>query len=287
MSIIGNPLLLGGGKSSVFAFIVVTYPEGSTLTATNGTKTLTAGDTSGVWVFEIQEAGTWTVTSTLGSDTATTDVLITSKGQSEGIELSYRLPSIYQEVEYLQSSGTQRIDTNTGTTGDLKTYGFEIDYQMVKTDTLNQQLFGTDATAQSKNLIRFQPLYTNYSIGFPYEQWVNLTNELKNADRHLVIVNKNGNYKVVVDNAEKSTISATSYTGNTFPFYVFDANNTPGTTKASAKLYSLKLYKDGALIADFIPCYRKSDSVAGLWDSKRKQFYTNAGTGTFIVGDPV
>lgn len=90
MSIVGNPLLLGGGKSDVFAFIVVTYPEGSTLTATKGSKVLTAGDTTGTWVFDIPEAGTWTVTATLNEKTATRNVTITEKGQSTEIGMSYR-----------------------------------------------------------------------------------------------------------------------------------------------------------------------------------------------------
>lgn len=44
------------------ATINVTYPAGSTCTATDGTTTLTAPDTSGSWTCVVPNAGTWTVT---------------------------------------------------------------------------------------------------------------------------------------------------------------------------------------------------------------------------------
>jgi hypothetical protein len=36
-----------------------------------------------------------------------------------------------------------------------------------------------------------------------------------------------------------------------------------------------------------IPCYRKADNVAGMYDLFSGEFYTNAGTGEFIIGPDV
>ena len=41
------------------------------------------------------------------------------------------------------------------------------------------------------------------------------------------------------------------------------------------------------LVREFIPCYRKADSVAGLYDLANNTFYTNAGSGVFVVGPDV
>ena len=71
------------------ATINVTYPAGSTCSATDGTTTLTAPDTSGAWVCVVSNAGTWTVTCTDGSNTATDSVSITTDGQSNTISLAY------------------------------------------------------------------------------------------------------------------------------------------------------------------------------------------------------
>ena len=98
--IYGDPIILGGGGSGgdVYAFIVTTYPAGSVCTASNGSTTLTAGDTSGSWVFKIPAAGTWTVTSTDGTDTATATVVISTEGQSTSIELAYNIEFVKNGV---------------------------------------------------------------------------------------------------------------------------------------------------------------------------------------------
>lgn len=80
----------GGGIGKLFAAIGVTYPAGSTVTCTNGTKTLTAKTTTGQWLFVIPETGTWTVTSTDGTNSKSQSVEITTEGQVESVTLSYR-----------------------------------------------------------------------------------------------------------------------------------------------------------------------------------------------------
>lgn len=74
-----------------YAVIGVIYPSGSTCTCSNGTKTLTAKDTSGKEMFVIPSAGTWTVTATNGTQTKSNTVSITAEGQVETVTLSYEL----------------------------------------------------------------------------------------------------------------------------------------------------------------------------------------------------
>lgn len=81
----------GGGGGGGYAFIVAAYPEGSICTASNGSRTLRAKGTSGSYVFRIPSAGTWTVSCTDGSQTASTAVTITTEGQSESVALSYAI----------------------------------------------------------------------------------------------------------------------------------------------------------------------------------------------------
>lgn len=54
---------------------------------------------------------------------------------------------------------------------------------------------------------------------------------------------------------------------------------------SSMRLYELKMWKDDELVRDFIPCYRKSDNVIGLYDLVNNEFYTNQGTGEFLKGE--
>ena len=68
--------------------IVVTAPTGSTVTATLGSKVYTATESAGMWVFNVEDYGVYTVTATLDSQTASTEVNITVV-QQYIIELAY------------------------------------------------------------------------------------------------------------------------------------------------------------------------------------------------------
>ena len=71
------------------ATITVTCPAGSTVTCANGDTTLTQTATGGTATFTVGNAGTWTVTATLGGESASGQVEITASGESKSIELVY------------------------------------------------------------------------------------------------------------------------------------------------------------------------------------------------------
>lgn len=79
------------------ATINITYPEGSTCTATDGTTTLTAPDTTGSWACIVPNAGTWTVSCTDGAKTKSITVHISTDGEAKSVTLGY--------TEYLVKSG--------------------------------------------------------------------------------------------------------------------------------------------------------------------------------------
>lgn len=140
----GAIMLSGGGSGKLFAAIGVTYPAGSTLTCTNGTKTLTAKTTSGQWVFAIPEPGTWTVMSGDRSE----DIEITAEGQFETVNIasfyvfksgsgfaegysligtSYAYPSIYDwspniTDEYIENSDGGDVTWGVAEPIDLSEY---------------------------------------------------------------------------------------------------------------------------------------------------------------------
>jgi hypothetical protein len=50
------------------------------------------------------------------------------------------------------------------------------------------------------------------------------------------------------------------------------------------RLYRGKIYENNILIHYYIPMRRISDKALGLYDVINKQFYINAGSGTFTAG---
>ena len=60
--------------------------------------------------------------------------------------------------------------------------------------------------------------------------------------------------------------------------------NTGANYKATGRIGTCKITKDGVLVRNFVPVVRRIDKVAGMWDTITKQFFTNSGTGNFNYG---
>lgn len=100
----------GSGVKTGLPAIYVNYPPGSVCTCSNGDKSYTSKDNSGIWLFSGLELGEWTVTATDGTRTKSQSVSITAKGQIENVKLSY---------EYYLFNGGSIVDW-TGTFGNTE-----------------------------------------------------------------------------------------------------------------------------------------------------------------------
>ena len=78
----------GAGVSG--AVIIVTAPTGSTVTATLDGTVYTAQEVNGTWTFKVRKFGTYTVTATLGDQTASATVEVTEK-KTYDVALAYTL----------------------------------------------------------------------------------------------------------------------------------------------------------------------------------------------------
>lgn len=200
-----------------------------------------------------------------------------------GIDEKNMLPEEYQQVEYIESTGTQYIDTLIKANQDTKV---EAELQFTNTTEMFD-VFGSRTSATENNFEVIQP---GGAIGIDFENYQNNRLLIKcNAEELLkkyvyVISNKElaiGLYKqdVIVYNEFETPES----------IYIFDVSGNPnGFGKAYARLYYFKMWNNNSLVRDFVPCYRKVDGKPGLYDLVNDVFYTNQGTGDdFIVGASV
>ena len=71
------------------------------------------------------------------------------------------------------------------------------------------------------------------------------------------------------------THSTTTFTAS-HSMYLFARWKSSGTFRpATMECYSFKIWNNNTLIRNFIPCYRISDGVRGLYDNVNDVFYTN------------
>ena len=189
------------------------------------------------------------------------------------------LPSAYRRVEYLESSGTQYI--NTGVIGRQN-----IEANVILAFTYSSDNARILGSRENSGATRF------YLVSRVDNKWhMGISSDFMSQRTDVVIGQKYNVSARAVDNQitmlvdETELISGlTAYTGTTYPMYLFAANNYGTATGfAYLKLYSAKIWQNGVPVRNFVSCIRKSDSKPGMYDTVSKTFYTNAGTGEFII----
>ena len=187
-----------------------------------------------------------------------------------------KIPETYQEVEYIESTGTQYIDTlfrpNEKTT-------IRIDFQLTST-TQTQGIFGVSEQGAGKTY-RLGVSGAGYFYFAQKGNQYNGSASSSDTNRNVFEV-KNG--KMFRNDVEYTTITDTSSFQCDYNAYIFYFSGNTSIQPASGKLYSLTMYDNGTLVRNFVPCYRKSDNVIGLYDTVYNAFYANQGTGDFLKG---
>ena len=98
------------------ATIDVTYSADATLTCSLGETVYTAPTTTGTYQFQVHKVGTWTLKATNGDESESKQVVITSNGQQESVELVFlRIYGISRDI--IESSPAwARTDNAVGMT---------------------------------------------------------------------------------------------------------------------------------------------------------------------------
>ena len=188
------------------------------------------------------------------------------------------IPDEYQEVEYIQSSGNghntgQHIDTGYfPTDGDV----FRVNMTVMPLSAPN---------TEREYLAKYGNGGTNIQIGHLSSSSWNMSNTdtqfryTQNRPSNAV------NNKTYIDG--EITISGTS----SVSLYLFAQNESPGNTNSvwdsSIRLYACTIAVNTEVIRNYVPCYRKSDGVIGLYDTINREFKTNEGTGSFTKGSDI
>lgn len=189
-----------------------------------------------------------------------------------GYEFENWLLKGYTQLEYIESSRTQYIDTGVIGTPTLKTsIKFNASYfaclfgQFPNDDSKDYRLFDR----QALDIYTSRQIFSNLPI-----------NEIVDIEV--------GNNYVFNNLTQTYIVNATpvSFTPVSNTLYVFGCNINGSLNYASAlKLYEMKMWDNDVLVRDFIPVIRHSDGAIGLLDLVNLTFYGNSGSGEFIGGN--
>lgn len=209
-------------------------------------------------------------------------------------EVEQGLPPEYQEVEYIQSSGTQYIDTGVS----LRDYDQNLEI-VIDMDTLSAT---TGVQGLSNNAVSGKYWFSipefdgsTWYLQMAAGAWASVPRvtgrTLLKANSKTGVVQAGNQSRTVRSDSFVTAAGTSTNNGN---LYLFASNNWGVTPQAvngkfSAKLYSavFKNATTGDVIKNLVPCYRKADGEIGLFDKANHAFITNAGSGTFTKGADV
>ena len=109
---------------------------------------------------------------------------------------------------------------------------------------------------------------------------------------------KKDDVAIVTDKTYSETVqtyTATFESNSKGLIYIFANHNSNKTTSysptqtiAGMKLYSFKMWDEGSLVRNFVPCYNKAVPTSiGLYDLVTNTFFPNNGSGNFTKGEDI
>ena len=194
--------------------------------------------------------------------------------------MSNLLPSKYKELEYIESSGTQYIDT---------------DIQLSD----NNFLISTDITPLEHSS-REQPIFSIWTSQYRYwNVFINSSDKINLYLNSHNIVDKDINFgeKINIKTIRTNNTWELNYNGTAVykNYNPSSVNNTTiklfargdNVSHTKIRMYNWYIIINNMVIKKYIPCYRKEDNEIGMYDIINNKFYLNSGTGKFIAGPEI
>lgn len=185
------------------------------------------------------------------------------------------LPEGYTELEYIESTGTQYIDTGFKPNQDTRV----VVKAVVKVSNVANWLFGSRTANGSQ-----QFSFLGASAGYFRADYANSQTPFDaslNTDQPITIdANKNTTY--ILELSASKTVPYSNFASNSnLHLFAICTNGVVSTGKVV--IFYCKIYDGDTLVRDYVPCKSENGDV-GLFDTVTNALYKNNGTGVFTEG---
>ena len=192
------------------------------------------------------------------------------------------LPKEYQQVEYIESTGTQYINSETYLTLDST-----IESKFVSTKSYYNYNTPYGFVSNNKAL----GLYTFGNNGaLIYTSFGNNIDVAYNGSMMIgPKVYKHNKEGVWEDDVKKITYNNISFEESSEDIIYIFARLKDGIPSRyiDMRLYYFNIKRGEKYVREFLPVYEINENRPGLYDTVEGKFYTNQGTGEFIAGPEV
>lgn len=192
------------------------------------------------------------------------------------------LPEEYNSIEYLQSDGQAYLDTGV-MIADAVNSNIYLEYELTKSFS-HIGIFGN-----IKEDMKFEIRYggrTYVNFGKARAVYPNDLDSVIGILNTMHIATQNENEKIQIDNVIQSGDALNANQVPLSSIYLFsirDANGNATEIANGLRVYNFKIYEGTRMVWNGVPCVRVSDDEPGMYDFVSKTFFTNAGSGAFII----
>lgn len=180
------------------------------------------------------------------------------------------------ELEYIESTGTQYIDTGViGKTG----LEIEIDFEFTEIGTASQIPVGSMKASSN----RIYPLSSGNYVG--YGEYVKLPMTAAANERYDIYCKLYAGEQTVTVNgtAIYAGLDAATYDSGCSILLFAASNDGIASYHAKTRTRSCKIRENGVLVRDYVPC-RQPSGVVCMYDRVSGEYCCNKGAGKFIAG---
>lgn len=208
------------------------------------------------------------------------------KIEASGVILWDKNQSEYTELEYIEATGTQYIDTGILASDYSDGLHYEFTGIISSQNTSEEWLWGALNNGKRSGNLLISDSNNNLSLYVggtsATAKQVSLVNDAKITLASFA-TSKNPETATLALNGVESTTSSSNLEASDMPsinIYLLKCNGS-SKTPAKAKVYGFKIKTaDGTLIRNFVPC-KNASGIVGLYDKANNKFYENDGTGEF------
>jgi len=209
------------------------------------------------------------------------DIQVAYQNMIDNYDVTIANASFDAEIEYLESSGTQYIDT--GFKANTTTTKIETQLQVTELGTTigvmgsRNTVNATDTTACNIFLMANNKFRLDWIDGEGLNSYNNVVDSEKytiSMTRGLAIINGT---EITATNTE-----SINQDGN-FLIFRFYRGTAPSPSSFKGRFYYFKIYSNNVLVRDFIPV--RKGTTGYMYDKVSGNLFGNSGTGDFILGN--
>ena len=216
--------------------------------------------------------------------TLDTFIISTAAGVTGNIYLtSLDGEGLYEELEYIESTGTQYINTRYNSESGVQNMRIYVDGSYY--DMSGWRVHGCSGSTSLYVGVYNSTIYygtgsadKSASVTYTKGERIQMDNDAYHKTVTIYNVTKGKLEKTITYTPANKTSTVS------FSLFAYASSSNQKTNLQKSRIYDAKIYDKDVLVRDFVPVRNKYTGEIGMYDLANNTFYHNDGTGDFIAG---